>query len=380
MFFVTLVVLTTLMIFIGVAREAFRQGLSPRFVLQLIPYAIPNALVFALPGTLLFSVCVVYGRMSASNEIAILQSVGIPPSVVIWPAIIVSLLISLITVCLVDIAFSWGHFGMQRVVLSAVDDVAYNVLRAEHSYSHGQFSINVQDVDGRQLLQPTITCRNANGEKMTLTADAGSMEVSPVAQGLTFSLENGVAKIGDQIAFYFPDKLQHTIKLSAAKPHDLLSESPSHLPLASMPQASLKQIQRVYKLESEIAVHTGFDIVTSRFDSLADNTAAARTNELARNQRRLHHLNAEPFRRWASGFTCLAFTVVGIPLATLLKTSDYMTTFGICFLPILVVYYPLFALGLDLSKSGAMPPYFVWMANYVIFSIGIVMMKRAIYS
>ena len=61
---------------------------------------------------------------------------------------------------------------------------------------------------------------------------------------------------------------------------------------------------------------------------------------LERSRKRLHRVETEMHRRWASGFTCLTLAMVGIPLAIRLKTSDTMTTFGIVFLPTLVGLLP----------------------------------------
>ena len=71
--------MTVLMLTVGLAQEAIRQGLGPIPILRLIPYAIPNALRFAVPGTILFATCSVFGRMAAANEITTLKSLGISP-------------------------------------------------------------------------------------------------------------------------------------------------------------------------------------------------------------------------------------------------------------------------------------------------------------
>ena len=42
------------------------------------------------------------------------------------------------------------------------------------------------------------------------------------------------------------------------------------------------------------------------------------------------------------------------------------TSFGLCFLPILLLYYPLLMYGLDRAKSGALPPYCIWLGNLVL--------------
>ena len=87
-------------------------------------------------------------------------------------------------------------------------------------------------------------------------------------------------------------------------------------------------------------------------------------------------LQTEPWRRWAWGFSCFFFVLVGAPLAMLAKTSDYWSTFGLCFLPTLIVYYPLFIFGLEQAKDGIVPPYGVWMGNVILAVIGIMLIVR----
>ena len=86
-------------------------------------------------------------------------------------------------------------------------------------------------------------------------------------------------------------------------------------------------------------------------------------------------MRTEPWRRWANGFSCMAFVLVGAPLAIRLRTADVWTSFIACFLPILVVYYPLLAYGVDLAKSGDLPPYCVWLGNVVLVTVGYRMIR-----
>ncbi len=66
---------------------------------------------------------------------------------------------------------------------------------------------------------------------------------------------------------------------------------------------------------------------------------------------------------------------MGLPLAIYMRNADYSMTFGVCFLPILLVYFPLFGLGLDQAKSGEWPAYSVWIGNLVLFAIGSYMIR-----
>ena len=68
--------------------------------------------------------------------------------------------------------------------------------------------------------------------------------------------------------------------------------------------------------------------------------------------------------------------MIGIPIALKMKTANYATTFGVCFLPILVVYYPLFMFGLNGAKVGDLPPYAAWIGNAACIAIGAFLLWR----
>ena len=162
-FVISLIALTALILLIGVARELVRQGLGPMSVVELLPYIMPIALQFAFPATALFSVCCVYGRMAAEGEVATVKSSGVSPVQLLQPAFVFAALLSPISVITFDLAVSWGRPGINRVVLSSIEDIAYRVLASRRSYtSEYGFSIHVQDVVDRRLIRPTVTIHNGN--------------------------------------------------------------------------------------------------------------------------------------------------------------------------------------------------------------------------
>ena len=128
-FVVALVALTVLMLIIGLVQRAVQEGMGPLPVLRLIPFVLPDALRFAIPGTMLFAACSVYGRMAADNEIIAIKSLGITPYVVVWPALVLGFVVSLAAVWLNDVAVSWGRLGANRVILQSVEEIAYGMLR-----------------------------------------------------------------------------------------------------------------------------------------------------------------------------------------------------------------------------------------------------------
>jgi lipopolysaccharide export system permease protein len=81
-------------------------------------------------------------------------------------------------------------------------------------------------------------------------------------------------------------------------------------------------------------------------------------------------LSVEPPRRWAQGFCCFFFVWLGAPLAIWMRKSDFFASFFACFVPILILYFPLLMFGLNQAKNGSLPPMCVWTGNVVIGLIG----------
>jgi lipopolysaccharide export system permease protein len=156
----------------------------------------------------------------------------------------------------------------------------------------------------------------------------------------------------------------------------LKEDSPSQLPFWRFDEETAAQRATIRRLEQALAAEASLALTTGDFQALSESSWKPRRKALADARTRLHRLQAEPWRRWASGFSCLCFVLVGAPLAIWWKRADVMTTFFACFFPILILYYPLFLFGLDRSKVGALPPYSVWAANLVLVGIGVVLLRR----
>jgi lipopolysaccharide export system permease protein len=80
-------------------------------------------------------------------------------------------------------------------------------------------------------------------------------------------------------------------------------------------------------------------------------------------QRKVWRLGLEPHMRRTISFGCLAFVLLGCPVAILFQRGDYLSAFISCFLPIILLYYPLLMFFFNLSKEGISPPTVMWCAN-----------------
>lgn len=378
-FLVALSVLALLLVLVGVVQEGVRHGLTPAVMVRLVPFVLPNALCFAIPGTVLFSACSVFGRMAAANEVVAIKSLGIRPHTMVAPALTFAFLISLSTVWLIDVAYSWGYLGTQRVIASSLEEIAYSVLKTKRNFSTKQFSIRVADVDGRRLIRPTIVLRTPGSDSVTVISAREAVLRADFMEGLLhLELVDGYVKLDGEVTLSFHDKIQQTIPFGDQSDSYTHSTHPSHMRLDEIAEATAQQRETTIVAKQRLAMRAALQMLSGDFAALKAPQWKTRTAAMVGGELRLHRLETEPHRRWASGFSCLCFVFVGIPLAIRLRNSDYFSTFGICFLPILIVYYPLFAFGLDGAKNGRLPPCSVWFGNIVCVIVGVLLYRKVV--
>ena len=227
-----LIVLTVAMMLITIGIDSVRMNLGLGPTLKLIPFVLPTALAFAVPGTILFATCFVYGRLSADNEVIAVKALGISPLVLFSPVIALAFLLSLVAVWLNDVAFSWGEAGVKRVIIQSVEEIAYGMLRTQRSFANPRFSIIVKAVEGRRLIRPIISFQaNNDMPAFTLTAAEAELRSNLNENTLTLILIDCKMDTDEGLTFDWPGRTVQDIPLSYAAAKDLGESSPTHLPL-----------------------------------------------------------------------------------------------------------------------------------------------------
>ncbi|MHB8973825.1 MAG: LptF/LptG family permease [Pirellulaceae bacterium] len=378
-FFLTLLGMTVVLLLVGIGQEAVRQGLGLWPILRLVPYFLPNALVFAVPGTILFAVCSVYGRMSADNEIVAAKSVGISPMAFLTPGLILAFFISLIAVWLNDVAASWGQQGVDRVVLQSVEQIVYGLLRTQRAYSSSRFSINVVDVEGRKLIHPTLTFHaSEDSPPFTLIAEEAELRLNADKTALSILLTNSEFDWGNTWSGDLPGVAVQEIPLTAASRKGETSSNHANSAMTEIPQRIDDQLKTMQQMQQQYAAEAAYEMLTGDFGPLTGPKWVGYHIQLRDAQIQLYRLELVPWRRWANGFSCLFFVMVGAPLAIRLRNADIWTSFGLCFLPILLLYYPLLMYSLDRAKCGVLPPYSIWLGNLVLLGGGCWLIYRVL--
>jgi lipopolysaccharide export system permease protein len=146
--------------------------------------------------------------------------------------------------------------------------------------------------------------------------------------------------------------------------------------LREIPDEKVQQRALIAKRERNLAAQAACQMLCGDFDALTGEEWETHARKLHLARERLYRLRAEPHRRWSAGFSCLCFAFVGAPMAIRLRNRDMLTSFFLCFLPILIVYYPLLVFGVDGAKEGRLPPWSVWTGNVLLVVWGSYLLRR----
>ncbi len=378
-FLLTLTVMTAFLFVVLVGKEAVENGLGLVPIMRMLPYILPQAMQFAVPGTMLLATVTVYGRVAASNEIVAIKSMGISPMTLIWPTLILATLVSFGAVVLNDVAVSWGRGGVQRVLLESLEEIVYGRLRTARSYSNSQLKVSVRRVEDRSLIQPTLLYFDEGHAKpTTIIADKAEIRSDPQNEVIQVVFTNADVDLNGKGSIYHPGEFELPIPLADFGGRKPGKRSPSQYSLREIRPSKIEQVALIDRLQREMTAEVGHSLMMGRSFELSQTNWQSSEIALRIAVSKLHRLQTEPQRRWANGFSCLCFVMIGAPMAIRLRHGEIWGSFFACFLPILLVYYPMLAGCLDLAKDGVLPPQAVWLGNIVLALWGVWLLKRVV--
>ncbi len=362
-FSLALVALTGMLVMGGVVAEATQHGLGPMQLLMAIPLLIPSTLPYTLPATTLFATCVVYGRLAHDNEILALKAAGIHLWHVIWPAALLGVLTSGLTTFLSLDLIPTTHHQLRTLFISDVEEFLYGMLKREGSIHHSKmpYTIYVQRVQGASCSMPcscaaiprTSTTTSSPGREAELLVDLPQKKIHVHMHHCYIINDNGTDDV------YVEDKVW---------PMDLPTDiTDAGKKSSARAMTWLEIYDEMYKLEydkqryiEEIAAHQAV-INSGQAPSHFEDAVKNRIREVRHIETKLHFLETELHMRPALAMGCLCFVLVGCPVGIWFSRSDYLSAFITCFLPIVVIYYPLMLCGINLSKLGKLNPWvLIW--------------------
>jgi lipopolysaccharide export system permease protein len=379
-FLMSLGTVTGLLVTVPLFQQANQMGLTLTQVLEAIPLFVPNMLPYTIPATTLFASCVVYGRLSHDNEVVAIKSAGVHLINILKPALLLGMITTAITAGLYHTIIPLSQQLLYKQLLDDPEELLYNMLRRDRCLRHPNMPwvIYVKDVQGKELIDVVLKKRakvknpttgkedylgyeyTARIHKARLRVDQneGKLVLDPdrfVIYGENTSGET--AKTGE-FKMDLPDGLngRDKVRISALTWDDL----PVRLATLREELADVVERREKNRLAGE---------ATSRPDlrAAAQNEDRFFVDQVKTLDRTIRNTEGEFYQRPALAVGCLLFALLGCPVGIWANRADYLSTFVICFLPALFIYYPLQFAGGGLSRDGKVPLWFgYWMANIAI--------------
>ncbi|MCI0699709.1 MAG: LptF/LptG family permease [Planctomycetia bacterium] len=390
-FLLSLGTLTSLFLIVGLIQQASQLGLSLWQIVRAVPLFVPSTLPLTIPATTLFASCVVYGRLAHDNEVVALKAAGVHLFGVIKPAILLGVLTTAATAVLYHTIIPATQQMLYEQILADPEEVLYNTLRRDRCLRHPtmQYVVYTRDVQGKRLIDVVIKRRvkaidkQTNAEvslgydfvarmreaRLRVDKEAGTMSIEPehyVLSGKTTSLT-----IAGPMVFEQPLP-------------DSVSGKEAKLRISALTWKELPARIATVREELDTIIRQR-DQKQAEADSVTEpNVRALRQNDvknfkflLDSKTRHLRNLQAEIHARPALALSCLVFALIGCPVGIWANRSDYLSTFVMCFIPTLAVYYPLLLAGSDMGKTGKLPLALgCWLADIIVGALAIVLTWR----
>lgn len=355
--------LTVLLVFVGVFREVNESGLGPVQALEILPFVVPSLLPFTIPATLLLTVCVVYGRMAGDQEVTAAKAAGINVLSLLWPSFVLAAVLSLCSLVLADRVIPWAVANIQRTVSLAMEDIFLDVLR-----SRGQlvdedrgFSITVMGVEGKTLIRPTFHYQPRNNRPATLQAERATVAFDLENQEIDLHLVRGHIDVPGQHHSWLV-----TEDVSLPLPYEAKEPKPRHQSIRTIRHELARLTRLLEKSRRRRDVETAMALALGDFDRIGQLDMHEYEQQQHVYRTDLSKLRTEVHSRFALATSCFFFVLAGAPFAIMQARRQFLTTFFMCFLPVLLIYYPVVLLLLNLSKHGMAPPWALWGANVLL--------------
>ena len=380
-FLMCLVAITGILLMAGIVAEASQQGLGPGQILAIIPLLIPSTLPYTIPATTLFATCVVYGRLSADNEILAIRASGVSLARVVGPAVLLGLLVSAGTMGLYYRIIPYTHHLMRTMFLADVEELIYTMLKktGQLTYPGFDYSMFVRGVQGHRLIGAVFKHHDFYGETdSAATADEAELHVDMSHQKLLVRMRHGVSWSKPDTHAYFNERdwpidlPGDLVKNHNRRPRDMVWEELGE---------NLEKLRRQQQ-ENTQAIEWAREVIQNRVPGIRIDMPLHVKNLKRRGdvyRRQMLDIVTEQHMRPALCLGCLLFVVVGCPVGIWFGRSDYLSSFISCFLPVIFLYYPLMLCGTGMAKDGRFGTMLtVWAADIVVGVIGFLFLCRLV--
>jgi LPS export ABC transporter permease LptF len=322
------------------------HDLPVEYLVGFVAYVLPFSLIFTIPWGLLTAVLLVFGRLSADNELTALRSNGVSIGRICIPLVVIALLCTAASV--------WLNVQVAPAAQEEMRSTVFNLATRNPMALFGsdqvidQFpghKIYVGKKNGNQLENIIVFQLNDNFMPMKMTyARTGSLEADLPGKRILMHLYGARYQQRDEYEPFALDRIRDGIRVEEGT-----------LPIS---------LEDLYEKEKRRASRSMLSLEQLLEQLKADDPKMRSSSRTEIN------------KRFSFPMACLVFALVGVPLGITAHRRE--TSFGFAASLVIGVFYFLFIIVADTLRANAKlhPELLVWLPNVLFLALGIWMFRR----
>jgi LPS export ABC transporter permease LptF len=320
------------------------RNAPPSLIITFIGYVIPFSLTFTLPWGFLTSILLVFGRLSAENELTAMRTSGLSIPRICLPVALLSVLFA--SVCLwinLDVA-PRAQESMKNAIFNIATSNPLSIFGSDRVISEfpGQ-KIYVERTEGNNLYNLHVYRTDEDGNLVSVTfARQGTLTIEPKKQ---VKPDGNVEQELQIILRYSDGRFEQR---DEKHPDELARWYAGVVVQKGSAEISLKEL---YEKKKKVG-----GVGTLGIEQLLKNEKPEATTELN--------------KRVSNALATIAFALLGIPLAITAQRKETSVGFAISLVIGLIYYLFFFLADMARGRPKLHPELLVWLPNIVFLAIG----------
>ncbi len=317
------------------------KGMDPTLILKFFVFLIVSLLQYAIPMGILTATILVFGRLSADNEITAMRASGVGLSTITAPVFALAVILTLICLYLHNTAIPNYNFAIRRLKTEVgLQDPEVLLTPGELVRLPG-YDIQIQGKEDGILKKVLINQYRGEKRTSTIFAEEASISHTPDQEGFTLKLTEGTL---EEFDVNNPQVSTHTTFGRFDYPIDL--------------EVIYEEQENISKRTKDM---TRTELIETRRDLLRTDGADRST---------ISAITTELHKRLSLSLACVSFVLLGIPLAIRAHRGEKSIGMALS-LGVIFVFYLFVAYAQTMDESPQKFPHLIiWVPNLLYAGFG----------
>ena len=330
------------------------------FIAEFFMFSIPYLLSYAIPMAFLTAVLLVFGQLSAENEITALKASGVSIYRVVRAPMFMALFLTLLCVVINDVVLPVCHYKLRQLKHEIGTKSPAALIEPGVVIDHfDDYLIYIDEIDGKDLKNISIQQEIPDALPRFIKAEHGSFEVDAERGMLILKLHEVLLE-------------QQNETDNNGNP-DFIHARMGMVPIElNLDEDYTKGKKRSYKRMKDYKIRE----LMRKKRKLVRTLRNAGPMQVEQFKEEISEILTEINTRLSLAFSCLAFLCIGVSLG--IRTHRSEKTVGIPIgLALFAVHYGFTLFGKALNENPEFFPYIiVWIPNVCLGILGVVLLRK----